>query len=341
MYKRQVLVPIEGEPYLLGGPESEPFAQMNSAITKVRCFPVFMVPNEEYPNAVIINFKQLDEELRAQGTHLRRIGFVGTATIPHQVYVDFQAGFSGVELVDITDEYETLRAYKSPWEDEQILAATHLCDLAYAKMVAAIRPGAFEYEVAAAGEAICRANGATSFAYSTIVGSGERAKAVVPTATNRVMQEGELVMIGIAPRVNGYAGTVGDILPVSGVYTPRQKELINHLREVLRQTQAILKPGMSGRELDVPGRKYFEKHGLMKYLVCPFVHSIGLMEAESPFFGPNGDFELVPGMTVMVDVSFFGHPELFGGRIETGFIITENGSKPMSPKMFEYFSKDL
>ena len=74
--KGAVLVPIEGEPYLLGGPESEPFAQMNSAITKVRCFPVFMVPNEEYPNAVIINFKQLDEELRAQGTHLRRIGFV-------------------------------------------------------------------------------------------------------------------------------------------------------------------------------------------------------------------------------------------------------------------------
>ncbi len=52
--KGAVLVPIEGEPYLLGGPESEPFAQMNSAITKVRCFPVFMVPNEEYPNAVIM-----------------------------------------------------------------------------------------------------------------------------------------------------------------------------------------------------------------------------------------------------------------------------------------------
>ena len=339
--KGAVLVPIEGEPYLLGGPESEPFAKMNSAITKVRCFPVFMVPNEEYPNATIINFKQLDEELKAQGTNLRRIGFVGTATIPHQVYIDFAAGFEGVELVDITDEYETLRAYKSPWENEQILAATALCDVAYDKMVQAIRPGAYEFEVAAAGEAYCRANGATSFAYSTIVGSGERAKAVVPTATNRVMQDGELVMIGIAPRVNGYAGTVGDILPVSGSYTPRQKELINHLRETMRLTQALLKPGMTGRELDVPGRKYFEKHGLMDYLVCPFVHSIGLMEAESPFFGPNGDFVLVPGMTVMVDISFFGHPELHGGRIETGFIITENGSKPMSPKMFEYFSKDL
>ena len=339
--KGAVLVPIEGEPILLGGPESEPFAQMNSAVTKVRCFPVFMVPNEEYPNATIINFKQLNDELKSEGTVLRRIGFVGTATIPHQVYVDFAAGFEGVELVDITDEYEDMRAYKSDWEVEQVIAATGLCDIAYDEMVKAIQPGAPEYAVAAAGEAVCRVRGATSFAYSTIVGSGERAKAVVPTATNRIMQAGELVMIGIAPRINGYAGTVGDILPVGGEYTQQQKDLINHLREVLRQTQAILKPGMTGRELDVPGRKYFEKHGLMKYLVCPFVHSIGLMEAESPFFGPNGDFELAPNMTVMVDVSFFGHPNLYGGRIETGFVITENGSRPLSPKMFDYFSKDL
>ena len=339
--KGAVLVPLHGEPILLGGPESEPFAQMNSAVTKVRCFPVFMVPNEEYPNATILNFSQLNAELKAEGTVLRRIGFVGTATIPHQVYVDFAAGFEGVELVDITDEYETMRAYKSDWEVAQVQAATALCDIAYDEMVKAIKPGAPEYAVAAAGEAVCRIRGAHSFAYSTIVGSGERAKAVVPTATDRVMQKGELVMIGIAPRVNGYAGTVGDILPVDGEYTQQQKDLINHLREVLRQTQALLKPGMTGRELDVPGRKYFEQHGLMKYLVCPFVHSIGLMEAESPFFGPNGDFELVPNMTVMVDVSFFGHPNLYGGRIETGFVITETGSRPLSPKMFEYFSKDL
>ena len=63
--KGSVLVPVEGEPILLGGPESEPFAKMSSAITKVRCFPVFMVPEEEYPNATIINFKQLYEELKA------------------------------------------------------------------------------------------------------------------------------------------------------------------------------------------------------------------------------------------------------------------------------------
>jgi len=233
--KGSVLVPIEGEPILLGGPESEPFAQMEAAIRTTRSFPVFMVPEEEYPNATIIDFGQLRAQLLAQGTDLKRIGFVGTTTIPRQVYLDFQKGFEGVELVDITDEYEDLRAYKSIWEVEQIRAATGLCDLAFDKMLEQIKPGNHEHQVAAAGEYICRMNGANSFAYSCIVGSGERAKAVVPTATNKVMQDGELVMIGIAPRVNGYAGTFGDILPVNGKYTPRQKELINHLRETMRR----------------------------------------------------------------------------------------------------------
>ena len=339
--KGSILVPVNGDPWLLGGPESEPFAKQASAIKNTRSFPVFMVPDEEYPNAEIIDFAQLNEELKANGTVNKRLGIVGTNAIPRQVYLDFEAGFAGVEITDITYEYELLRSFKSEWEQSNILEAVKFCDVAYDEMKAKIRPGAYEYEVAAAGEAVCRARGADSFAYRTIVGSGERAKAVVPTATNRIMQAGELVMIGIAPRFNGYAGTMGDTLPVSGEFTQEQKDCMNHLREVMRLTKDMLRPGVSGREIDVPGRKYYEQHGLFDYLVCPFAHTIGLMEAEAPFYGPNSNDILVPGMTVMVDVSFFGHPKLHGARIETGYIITENGCKPMSKKMDEYFSKDL
>lgn len=339
--KGAVLVPLKGEPWLLGGPESEPFAKQSSAIKNTRSFPVFMVPDEEYPNAEIIDFEQLNRELQASGTVIRRLGIVGTTTIPRQVYLDFEAGFAGVEIVDITAEYELLRAYKSEWERSNMLKAVEFCDLAYEAMKERIHPGAYEFEVAAAGEAICRARGADSFAYRTIVGSGERAKAVVPTATNRRMQDGELVMIGIAPRFNGYAGTFGDTLPVNGVFTQEQKDCMNHLREVMRLTKDMLRPGVCGREIDEPGRKYYEKHGLFDYLVCPFAHTIGLMEAEAPFYGPNSSDILVPGMTVMVDVSFFGHPKLHGARIETGYIITETGCKPMSEKMDAYFAKDL
>lgn len=339
--KGAVLIPLKGEPLILGGPESEPFARMSSAVKQTRNFPVFMVPDEEYPNAAIIDFRMLNEELKTAGTVIRRLGFVGTATIPHLVYTQFVEGFKGVDIVDITAEFEEMRAHKSPWEIENLKKAVQLTDAAYDVMKAKIAPGAFEYEVAAAGEAVCRAGGANSFAYSTIVGSGERANAVVPTAINKRMEAGEMVMIGIAPRFMGYAGTFGDTLPVSGAYTRAQKDCMNYLRETIRLTKSMLKPGVSGREVDAPGRKYFMGKGLNKYLVCPFAHTIGLMEAEAPFYGPNSADVLEPGMAVMVDVSFFGHPEFHGARLETGYIITETGCEPMSPKMDAYFMKDL
>lgn len=62
--KGAVLVPIKGEPMILGEPESEPFAVLNSAIKNTRNFPVFMVPDEEYPNATIMNFPMLFDELK-------------------------------------------------------------------------------------------------------------------------------------------------------------------------------------------------------------------------------------------------------------------------------------
>ena len=57
--KGAVLVGRDGTTMLLGGPESEPFAKQDSAITDVRCFPVFMVPEEEYPLATVIGFADL------------------------------------------------------------------------------------------------------------------------------------------------------------------------------------------------------------------------------------------------------------------------------------------
>ena len=339
--KGAVLLPVDSEPLLLGGPESEPFAVMSSAIKATRNFTPFMVPDEEYPNATIIDFLALDKELKSNGVDLKRVGLVGTNALPYEVYTQFSEGFKGVELIDITDKYEALRAYKSPWEIENIKDAFALCNEAFKAMKEKVKPGVYEHEIAAEGEYICRKAGANSFAFATIVGSGERTDAVVPTAINKVLEAGEWVMIGIAPRINGYAGTFGETLPVSGTYSPEQKDAMNTLRKALRMTKDLLKPGMSGKEIDVPARKLFEEKGLIKYLICPFAHTIGLMEAEGPFYGPNGTDILAPGMTICIDVSFFGHPTLHGARVETAYLITEDGCEPLSPEMDALFMSDV
>lgn len=328
-----VLIPRKGKPMLLGGPESEPFAKMDSAITETRNFPVFMVPDEEYPNATIIDFPALFAELNKTLGAVKRVGLVGAGRMPAACHKGIVDGFAGVELVDITDDYVKLRYNKSGWEIEQIGAAFKLADHCYDAMKSKIASGVSEIEIAAAGEFAARSRGASGFGFSAIVGSGARANAVVPTASSKKVQAGEMVMFGLAPKVNGYAGVMGDALPVSGQCTARQKECMKHLREAYCLTKAQLIVGKIGKEIDAPARAYFEKHGFTKYLVCPFVHTIGLHEAESPFFGPGSGDVLVPGMTVCVDISFFGHPEFHGVRIETGYEITEKGAVPFSPKM--------
>lgn len=328
-----VLVPRTGDPMILGGPESEPFAKLDSAITATRNFPVFMVPDEEYPNAVIIDFPKLFAELNGLLGAVRRVGMVGGGRMPAACYRQIVEGFAGVEMVDITDDFVRLRYAKSDWERQQIGAAFKLADRCWEAMKGEIGPGVSEIQVAAAGEFAARRRGASGFGFTAIVGSGPRSNAVVPTASSKKLVAGELVMVGMAPKVNGYAGVVGDVLPVSGRCTARQKECVEHLKAAMKLTREQLVPGRVGKEIDAPARAYFAKHDLLRYLVCPFVHTIGLHEAESPFFGPHSNDVLKPGMTVCIDVSFFGHPEFHGARIETGYAIGEKGPIPFSPTM--------
>jgi Xaa-Pro aminopeptidase len=259
-----ILVPKSGEPMVLGGPESEPFAKLDSAITETRNFPVFMVPDEEYPNATIIDFPTLFEELNAKHGAINRVGMVGCGRMPAECHQQFTQGFSGVEIVDITDNFCQLRYMKSPWEMDQIKAAFKLADDCYEAMKNTIAPGVTEIAVAAAGEFAARKQGASGFGFSAIVGSGKRGNAVVPTASSKILESGEVVMLGLAPKVQGYAGVFGHTLPVSGEYTPSQNECMKHLSEAYKLTREQLVCSKKGSEVDAPARAYFEKHNLSK-----------------------------------------------------------------------------
>ena len=217
-----------------------------------------MVPDEEYPNATIIDFPKLFAELNAELGSVRRVGLVGAGRMPAECYKQIVDGFTGVELVDITSDYVQLRYDKSEWEREQIRAAFALADFAYDAMKAEVKPGVSEIQVAAAGEYAVRSRGASGFGFSAIVGSGVRSNAVVPTASSKRLQAGELVMIGIAPKVSRLCRRGGRCpagrrpLLASG-----SRSACKHLKEAFRLTKAQLRPGKIGKEIDAPARAYF------------------------------------------------------------------------------------
>jgi len=335
-----VLVPREGEPMILGGPESEPFAKLDSAIRETRNLPCFMVPEEEYPNATIIGWPEVFAEVNSSGT-VRRAGLVNGDRMPMGVYRQIADAFKGVELVDITDPYTELRSHKSPWELENIRKAFALTDGAIEAMRKTVKRGATELEVAAAGEFAGRSAGGSGFGFTAIVGSGARSNSVVPTASDKVIEDGELVMLGISPKWKGYAGVAGDTVRAGRPYNAAQKECMKHLSHAFQLTKEQLVPGKIGKELFEPGRAYYAKLGWERYIVCPFAHTIGLNEAEAPFYGPRSTDVLEPGMAVCVDVSFFGHPEFHGVRIETGYEVSHSGPVPMSPSMDRYLCEEI
>jgi Xaa-Pro aminopeptidase len=328
-----ILITENGYAAILGGPESEPFAKMDSTIKETKNISVFTVPDEEYPYATITNFAEVFDEV-FQGQMIDKIGIAGMEAMPYGVYRRLLDDLDGVALIDITGEYEELRIIKSSYEIDLIQKSFSMTDEGMKELLKNVQEGVTETYLAGVAEGKVRMLGANRFGFQTVVAADERSDGVVPTATERELKKGEMVLLGLSARYQGYASAAGLSVMVDGKATAKQKDYIKLVAEVYVQSREMLKPGMVGRDNYKKMKQFLaDKGGFDRYIVCPFVHTIGLNEAEAPFYGPNSDDELKESMTVCIDSSLWGHPELHGVRAESGFLITKNGYRPFSPYM--------
>jgi Xaa-Pro aminopeptidase len=331
-----VVVSNYSEPFLIGGPEAGPIAKMESKIKLVESSLVFMVPEEEYPEAEILNFIQICKKYFGN-KKIEKVGIVGVQSLPFQIYHQLENELKNVEFIDITKEYETLRYVKSEWEIEMTKKAYEIADEGFKKLIQSVKENKREYEAAAEAEYVARKFGADGLGYRTIIGTSKRARAIVPPASDRFFKKGELVLAGFSPRYNGYSGTACYPIIVGEKKSKTQDKFINDICYALYLTKEKLKPGLIGKEIDAVPRKYLIDKGYEKYMLMPFVHSSGLCEYERPFFGPNSEDMIQENQVICIDITLFGHEEIPGIRVETGYKITKNGSVPFSVFMEKLF----
>ena len=324
------------EPFLIGGPEAQPYAQMESSIKKTESSLVFMVPEEEYPEAEILNFSQISKKYFG-GRKIKRIGLVGVQSLPLQVYNQLISELEGVEIIDVTKEFEIFRYVKSEWEMEMTAKAYAIADAGYKKLMESIAEGKREYEAAAEAEYVGRKMGAEGYGYRTIIGTAERSIGIVPPSSDRIFKNNEIVLTGYAPRFNGYNATACYPVVVGGKPDKVQDRFIKDICEALYLTKEAFKPGLSGKEIDSVPRKFLLSKGYGEYMVMPFVHSTGLCEFERPFFGPGSDDIIQENQAICIDIALFGHKEIPGIRVETAYRITKDGSLPFSTYMEKLF----
>ena len=79
----------------------------------------------------------------------KRLGYIGPALINSGLFLRVRAALPNVELVDITDEFDLIKALKSPEEMELVRETARLHDAIFSALPGIIRPGMMEYQIRA------------------------------------------------------------------------------------------------------------------------------------------------------------------------------------------------
>lgn len=120
---------------------------------------------------------------------------------------------------------DEMRLFKDAHELALLSEAARITAESFMDAASAIRPGAGEWEVEAALEAGFRRRGAEGVAFPSIVGSGVNATVLHYIENSRTMEAGDLLLIDAGARYGMYNGDISRTFPVSGRFSPAQREL--------------------------------------------------------------------------------------------------------------------
>jgi Xaa-Pro aminopeptidase len=252
-------------------------------------------------------------------------------------------------LADVRPHVERQRAVKSPGEIALLRKAVDASVEAHLAALKTVRPGLWEYEVAARMEYEFRRRGCEWPAYPPIVGSGFFSTVLHYDADDQQMKDGDVVVMDVAGSYSGYAADITRTLPVNGHFTARQREIYEIVLGAQNAAIAAAKPGMYiGRgknSLHEIAFNYINTHGkdlhgssLGQYFIHGLGHSIGL-NVHDPM---NYTMPLQPDMVVTMEPGIYISEERIGVRIEDDILITRDGNELLSrrlPRAVEYIEK--
>src|SRR5579862_3129939 len=110
----------------------------------------------------------------------------------------------GVSLKQIGEQIATLRTVKSPTEIALLTKAVEASVDGHLAAMKMMRPGLFEYQVAARMEEIHFAAGCEMEAYSPIVGAGFNSTVLHYDKIGAQIQDGDIVVLDVAGQYSGY-----------------------------------------------------------------------------------------------------------------------------------------
>lgn len=248
-----------------------------------------------------------------------------------QLYL--RQAYPRIELRNAYEQIARLRTVKRPAEVDALRRAAHATTAAIIRTASRIGPGIDERELAGAFEAACKAEGAQRVAFHPIVKSGPnslwpwRILAAHYDRRNRALRDGELVILDVGCELDGYASDVGRTFPVSGRFTPEQRDLLEMEVGVADAILAAVRPGVTFAELTEVARAATPERFRPYMQVGLFYgHHLGLSTGD-----PSLSYQpLEPGMVFAVEPWYYDHERGIAVFTEDVVLVTRNGAELLS-----------
>lgn len=217
---------------------------------------------------------------------------------------------------------EDLRAVKDEGELAQMKRAADLGCVVFEQVLAFIRPGVRELDLAAEIEYRMKKEGASGPAFETIVAFGERAALPHAQPTRRKLGKNELVVLDLGAILSGYCCDL-----TRTVHLGRARQNIRRWYRAVQGAQQaaieVLAAGVAAGKVDAAARRVLRKAGLSRYFVHSTGHGLGIEVHEVPRLAKGQTQILQAGNVVTIEPGVY-IPGTGGIRIEDDVAVLQD-----------------
>lgn len=234
----------------------------------------------------------------------------------------------GLELEPRRGVVESLRIVKEPEELDTVRRATEVTDRAYESLAEEQFSGRTEKALAWRMEQLLHECGADGVAFPVDIAAGPTAASPHAVPGDRVVQEGDLVLVDAGAQVDGYCSDCTRTFAV-GEVSDSLRELYDLVRRAQQAGLDAVRPGASGRDVDAAARAVIADAGYGENFGHGLGHGLGLLVHEAPVLRPESEDVLAAGHVVTVEPGIY-LSGVAGVRIEDLVVVTDDGAEVLT-----------